>query len=441
LYFVNFVQLLGFGLLPIAYFIIFANLSRSLLNEIHYVRESSQDFLGSQWFSVLILAALVFPLIIKKKIQELKIAGIMLFSGVILFIVLMLILRLANPGELEDIPLTTSRFYEFHIDKAFISSLSTAFVAYGFQSAFFPIYNSLEKRNYRNGMMFTFYGIGFCFIIYMGIMFISLYSFGLHIDGDVLVNVEEVSAWESYVLRVIFLLVISSHTPFIFFIGKESLLALIALVYFRNMNDRDMNESGYTFEEVKEGNGQDDTEEENSHGSLIHHQERRRLRAGTLKNLNISQRIISNSVDYNISTALPFYSKSIKTFTVSFRGKGKKEAHCAHDFLPGWIYYSVTLGLYGAIITAGCLIKDVEIVIKFIGSLANSTLNFTFPGIFFFVIMTRAKHIQTSKIDLMFAVLLAIYGVVMGFGLTGVNVWTTISPIKIEDADEFFFTE
>ena len=220
---------------------------------------------------------------------------------------------------------------------------------------------------------------------------------------------------------------------------------MVISAHFRNMKDRDLNESGYIFEEVKEGSDESDTEEENSHGSLnLHpHQETRRLRgkAKTFRHLNMSQRIISNSVDYNISTAIPFYSKSIKTFTVSFRGRGNKEAHCAHDFLPNWIYYSVTLGLYGAIITASCLIKEVEIVIKFIGSLANSTLNFTFPGIFFFVIMTRAKHVKTSKIDLISAVLLAVYGVVMGFGLTGVNVWTTISPIKFEETDEVFFTE
>jgi hypothetical protein len=32
-------------------------------------------------------------------------------------------------------------------------------------------------------------------------MFVSLYSFGIDISGDVLENVEEVKAWESYILR------------------------------------------------------------------------------------------------------------------------------------------------------------------------------------------------------------------------------------------------
>jgi amino acid permease len=161
LYFVNFVQFIGFGLLPIAYYVIFSNLLRSFFNEIEWVNENASNTIGAQWFSVLILGVIVFPLIIKKEIQELKIAGILLFVGVILFILLMFILRIFNSSDLNELPATTNEFYEFSFDKAFVSSLSTAFVAYGFQSAFFPIYNSLEKKTYYNGMKFTILGIGF----------------------------------------------------------------------------------------------------------------------------------------------------------------------------------------------------------------------------------------------------------------------------------------
>ena len=161
MYLVNFIQFIAFGLLPIAYFIIFANLARSFFIEIEWVQENAKSTIGSQWLSVLILALLVFPLVIKKKIQELKLAGILLFSGVILFIALMVMLRFLNKSDIGYGPIGTSDFYTFNFDKAFLSSLSTAFVAYGFQSAFFPIYNSLEKKGYKQGMSFTILGIGF----------------------------------------------------------------------------------------------------------------------------------------------------------------------------------------------------------------------------------------------------------------------------------------
>ena len=78
------------------------------------------------------------------------------------------------------------------------------------------------------------------------------------------------------------------------------------------------------------------------------------------------------------------------------------------------------------------MIEDVEIVIKFIGSLANATLNFTFPGLFYLIIMI--KHRQDKACwKLMLALLLCLYGAIMGIFLTGINIWTTISPIPEED--------
>jgi amino acid permease len=123
--------------------------------------DNGWSFLGTQWFSVLVLAVLIFPLIIKKKIEELKIAGILLFSGVIMFIILMFTLRILNGGDLPYEQHEDRVFYRFQFSKMFLSSLSTALVAYGFQSAFFPIYNSLKVQNYHNGMKFSILGITF----------------------------------------------------------------------------------------------------------------------------------------------------------------------------------------------------------------------------------------------------------------------------------------
>jgi amino acid permease len=178
-------MLLIFSILRYILYIIFAGLLSSMFKEIPYVEENEGFFLGTQWFSVLVLGVLIFPLIIKKKIQELKIAGILLFSSVVLFMILMLILKLLSGDKLVFHHEDKEAFYSFQIDQGLLfvsiwnssltlrgymikyclshlhtislkvdnkkilrplSSLSTALVAYGFQSAFFPIYNSLSVK-------------------------------------------------------------------------------------------------------------------------------------------------------------------------------------------------------------------------------------------------------------------------------------------------------
>jgi amino acid permease len=457
LYFVNILQFIGFGFLPIAYYIIFAGLLSSLLKMIPAVEKGGfWEFLGSQWFSVLVLAVLIFPLIIKKKIQELKIAGMLLFTGVVLFIILMFVLRILSGSRLPYHNHEDREFYKLEFGKEFLSSLSTALVAYGFQSAFFPIYNSLKVKSYYNGMKFTFLGITFWFIIYMMVMFVSVYSFGIHIKGDVLNNVEEVEEWESYVLRGIFLLVMSTHTPFIFFIGKESLLALFGLVYRRckkymkkkrRAKRRAKREArkaaklnGLKTEEVKGPNKSvirpmqinsfertfsvssdgSDTESSDSESDY-----------GEQSDTEI---VIMNSVDKNMSSAIGYSTQVVE----DDKEEGEFDSDeddankpiGAEDILPGWMYYSVTLSLYAFVVFSSWIIEDVEFVIKFIGSMANATLNITLPGIFYFIIMRRNKANPTPTWKLILALALSVYGLVMGIGLTGVNIWTTISPLK-----------
>mmetsp|Transcript_28021 Transcript_28021/g.27856 ORF Transcript_28021/g.27856 Transcript_28021/m.27856 type:complete len:180 (-) Transcript_28021:863-1402(-) len=166
LYLINFLQIIAFVLTPVAYFIIFANLLRSFFNEIKWVHDHSQNVIGSQWLSVLLLAVVLLPMIIKKKIEELKIAGVILFIGVSMFIVLLFLLKVIDGSELEHVDTSFDTLWLTTFDMHFVSSLSTAFVAYGFQSAFFPIFNSLKKDPrdsvmYMKGMKFTFFGMGF----------------------------------------------------------------------------------------------------------------------------------------------------------------------------------------------------------------------------------------------------------------------------------------
>jgi len=77
-------------------------------------------------------------------------------------------------------------------------------------------------------MKFIMGGVGFCWVVYTAVGILSVFAFGSKLKGNVLDNISAMSSWESYVLRGIFLIVIAIHTPFVFFIGKEAMYAVLA---------------------------------------------------------------------------------------------------------------------------------------------------------------------------------------------------------------------
>ena len=104
------------------------------------------------------------------------------------------------------------------------------------------------------------------------------------------------------------------------------------------------------------------------------------------------------------------------------------ENAAAHELLPNSIYYPVTIISFALVVGSACFIKDVEIVVKFAGSLGNAILNYLIPGSTYYLIMRKYEREKTPKWKLYSALFLAIYAGVLALILTGVNVWTTIDP-------------
>lgn len=71
--------------------------------------------------------------------------------------------------------------------------------------------------------------------IYFGIAVVCTFLFGKCImdkGSNVILNINEEfeidsNRWEAFVLRILFMIVLACHIPFIFFSGKEALLIII----------------------------------------------------------------------------------------------------------------------------------------------------------------------------------------------------------------------
>ena len=70
-------------------------------------------------------------------------------------------------------------------------------------------------------------GMTFSFVIYVALGFLGIYTFGTDLDSSVLDNVDEEDNVYSYIIRVMFLIVLACHIPYIFFPTKESFLIIV----------------------------------------------------------------------------------------------------------------------------------------------------------------------------------------------------------------------
>uniref|UniRef100_A0A7S3KD13 Amino acid transporter transmembrane domain-containing protein n=1 Tax=Euplotes crassus TaxID=5936 RepID=A0A7S3KD13_EUPCR len=288
----------------------------------------------------------------------------------------------------------------------------------------------------------------------MMVMFVSLYTFGINVHGDVLENVEEIEAWESYVLRGVFMILMATHLPFIFFVGKDSLLAIIALLVVKGdiekeiikniANDEDygrqtkqayVEQKQKKKDKKKKKNKKKDKKghkealiDDNSSEGRVSYQINRE---STLSSVSSDHVTLEQPKITNYTGIVPTYEENNqeeRSESIISYEDAEQNVSVGVDQLPKWVYYTVTLLSYGAVVAASSFITDAEIVLKFIGSVANALLNFTLPGLFYFVIMRRYNVVK-KRWKIYLALALAIYGALMGIILTGVNIWTSISPV------------
>ena len=84
-----------FGILAL-YMILFSEIAISLIGA-----NDKEHFLGKKTFYVICLGILISPIIVRKRIQEMKLSTYVLFAGVISLILMLTALLLLNGGYQE----------------------------------------------------------------------------------------------------------------------------------------------------------------------------------------------------------------------------------------------------------------------------------------------------------------------------------------------------
>jgi amino acid permease len=168
---------------------------------------------------------MVIPLL-QKELKKIKAVSIILFVALGVFLIVMLVqLGLGNESQNPD--KDHSIYYQVKLDLALMTGLGILLCAYGFSQNLFPIYVSLEDQRTNNALKATGLGLGMSFLIYVSMGILSLYVFGSSIQESVLSNINAATSISSYIIRVMFMIVLACHIPYNFFAAKESCLIMI----------------------------------------------------------------------------------------------------------------------------------------------------------------------------------------------------------------------
>lgn len=172
---------------------------------------------------VLLAAALLAPVVLKRQLSEIKVFSYLLFASVIAFIILV-------GYDLYDSTDYATAQYDremlLNVKPGFglITSIDIFSVAFFYHVIVFPAYSSLENRSTARFGCSAIVTNALCALIYLSLGITCLFLFGEDIEPDVIKNMATRSGTSSFVLRTIFCLLLLVHIPYVFHPLKEAVL-------------------------------------------------------------------------------------------------------------------------------------------------------------------------------------------------------------------------
>lgn len=155
------------------YFIVFSGLASSLI-KLGVSADKLDKIYCKDGFYVIIIALICLPLCLKREIKELKIASILLFSGIFIFVIV-LIWQLAEEGVYAH---PDENYYNVHVSRNLLTAVSVLLVAYSYQANLFSTFKSMASKKNSNYIKSLSCAIGFSSLVYTLVAILAIFLFG-----------------------------------------------------------------------------------------------------------------------------------------------------------------------------------------------------------------------------------------------------------------------
>ena len=339
-----------FGILAL-YMILFSEIAISLIGGSY----AADHILRHKAFYVTALCLLISPIVVRKKIQELKFSTYVLFFGVLSLVVLLTVLLGVNgtyetrldEGTIDLVPESKHAAKQGSFEGV-IDSLNIAVASQGFVIALFPIYASMARPARPQVMKSVTIALLFTMSTYTYLSFISISYFGQeNVEPSIFNNIKNEEGIFPTLLMCLFLLIFFCNIPFVFFAGKIAFMAIVHQCCFLKKPRQQ------TDEELEEGvNGSINNQPQPSTSAL-------------------------NTTDPNMLQS--FISMSIK-------GEVQPE-----DQLPYGIYLLSCFSYLIVVALAAIFIDDLTLIFGIIAGLAECSTVFILPSVFYLIASHREK--------------------------------------------------
>ncbi|CDW91063.1 UNKNOWN [Stylonychia lemnae] len=333
--------------------------------------------LTSKVFYVFLLFLILLPFVIKKSIKDLNIAGKFLFFGLTSLIVLLF----AKINFKEQFSSPSDKVLEPYKQGSLADSVFIVLTAYGFMMSFFSIFSQLQVKKNSNAQKSLFLGMITCFVIFMALSVQAVTIYGENLQPNLFDNIQVETNIPSLIMRVLFLPIFVFNAPFVFLAGKESLLMLIEDLTSDFISNSIKNRLEY-----------------------LRNKKSYTLIAG---DMNESSFINANDDDQD-KLANPRVNIS--------------------DRVSNKIYYSAVIILFTFQMFLAYMIDDITIIIGFFTAIAESSVNFILPGLFF-ILSSRMTHKKINILTLIGSYFYVILGVSLFFFAMYKNI-TKITQLK-----------